>query len=165
MFAIRDNPVSIADGDPTAPKVKPLALDTFHSVVTLPTSGTELVITGLGSVDMLNFVGDINALSTSNGAEDLRLSFSDDGGATWASPFTISSAIFTGSGEAFAAASTHWIGLRSGLFLEPSNANSGAAVITLPSGTVNAIKYFLNNGKSAFSGTASALITAPGVSS
>lgn len=84
MYALRDNPVAIADGATGAPRVMGIALDTFlaHGSAAINDSTTSLAFVGMDRVGEIlvafNAVGD-----NTSGSPVIQVSFTNNNGTSW----------------------------------------------------------------------------------
>ena len=99
--ALRDNPLAIAEGDITAPKVKGLARTlTTAGSATLGADAAALTFTGLPA--MLNFRCEGSLFYRNATAGSLHMQISDDNGGTWDNLATLISTLSTsGSADKF----------------------------------------------------------------
>ena len=77
--ALRDNPLAIAEGDPTAPKIQPQALR--HRPIISGASAATQTFTGLDDYSGVEF--EVFAVATGGTGGSIQFSFSTDGGATF----------------------------------------------------------------------------------
>lgn len=84
MYALRDNPVAIAEGSVGAPRVMGVALDTFlaHDSAAINDNTTSLAFVGMDRVGEIlvafNAVGDSTA-----GSPVIQVSFTNNNGTSW----------------------------------------------------------------------------------
>lgn len=141
MTLMRDNPIAITEGAADAPRVTPGALSINQAYQAIPTSGSaSFSITDLANCELIALmpIGQLLRVSSgSAGIIDFRVALSDDNGTSYASSFTYYSNAATGPGENFSGAMPGLIDLTTGRCLGTDTEGT----ITLPAGTVNAIRF------------------------
>lgn len=80
-YAWRNNPIAIAEGATGAPRVMPLAMQTWIAGVALDDTATPVAVTGIDPNTMVQIMGNFKNGSTD--AASLLISASSDGGTTW----------------------------------------------------------------------------------
>jgi hypothetical protein len=144
VTALRDNPLSIAEGDPTAPAIKKdaLSIDRATDIVAVSTTaGTESNIwDGYGLVQV-----NIGGNPTGTTARFLEMRLSNDGGASWSSAGAVSVSIRTGSSNIIALGAGI-INLVDGTYIGHSNGDISNATYSydFSKPNANAIKFELS---------------------
>ena len=87
MTLLRDNPISMAEGDGTAPKIKAKALDIRNAQAT----DSTLTATNLADLSYVMITGFIGVNHNGDGSTGMNLSYalSTDGGSNWGSSVSI----------------------------------------------------------------------------
>lgn len=99
MQALRDNPLAIQEGDPTAPKIQPNALRRI--AVNGGAAAQTQTFTGLGGYGGIEFEVMVRNDGTGN---PINFQFSTDGGSTWSTAQSLGGVLAT-SGAAWVAGS------------------------------------------------------------
>lgn len=133
MTALRDNPIAIAEGASGAPRIA-----WNMQAGTVGTS--SLTFTGLD--EFAGFVAFLNGTNTSGSAQNLNVALSDDGGSTFATALTLQNipastdlhGVFTVDFSSGNVVRAYSLG---------TNVVSSGTTITLPAGTVDAVRFTL----------------------
>lgn len=144
LTALRDNPLAIAEGDASAPKIMPPALDLFLGGGAINSTGTTF--TGINCSALMLMFGSTQSVTTSY---SMQVRFSSDGGAT----FGAWQSIWTPGGPASPSYSSALVYLDIGSTPEYIRAEGGRSTsapdpygtLTHPGGTINAIGIRTSN--------------------
>jgi len=137
VTALRDNPIAIAEGDVSAPRISPKALDLYLGALDVADT-TASGLTGLNGLDTIMVFVSANFAGSSR----LQFSLSDDGGSTWGAWFDN----ILIAGNAVIVDSTILISLKSARLFRvsstTSSVNSGRDTsYTIPGSGANAIRF------------------------
>jgi len=135
--ALRDNPLAIAEGASGAPRIQPKALDLFQAQMSLSTTNADATIAETGRLDIV-----LQLNNTAGSSHTVTMRLSDDGGSTWSSSANIFTA--AASDRVSALVICDLIG---GQYTAIGDVGSSSPYgsLTLPSGTVNAIRLATSN--------------------
>lgn len=87
MKALAANPIAIAEGASGAPRIMPLALQTYHQRVALATDAAAVSVLSLDPETVISVVG--NFANGPGDTSSLQVSASSDGGSTWGAWFSL----------------------------------------------------------------------------
>lgn len=101
MYALRDNPVAIAEGATGAPRVMGVALDTFIGYNnTSMTQSNPVAFVGLEGIGEVLVAFNAAGSDSPTGSQQLQVSFTNNNGSSWSSWVNLGNYLIPGSSTA-----------------------------------------------------------------
>lgn len=141
-----ENPIAIADGDASAPKVQGAALGNVALAWQENSGTTESSITGTFSrLDLMALEIEFQYLGASSGNAVVQIALSDDDGATWGAWQSLHASVSGSSGDPSVAIYAKISIADEEITYRDHTADIGSAVttaaLTVPAGEVDAVKF------------------------
>lgn len=145
-LAFYENPIAIADGDASAPKVQGQALGNVALAWQENSGTTESSITGVFTrLDLLVMEIELQYLGASSGIAAVQIALSDDGGTTWGSWINLHASDSQSAGDPAITTVSRVSISDAEVIYRDHTADVGSALttsaITVPAGEVDAIKF------------------------